>query len=97
LITIDARIVVASVDTYLRFAEATNRLQLGEGQDQPTGLAQSLPGQRPGARGVEDTTGGVIDRTSEAYDEEPLDHRRERREAVPPSRPRRPAPRERDA
>ena len=26
LLTIDARIVVASVDTYLRFAEATNRL-----------------------------------------------------------------------
>jgi gas vesicle structural protein len=28
LVTIDARIVVASVDTYLRFAEATNRLDL---------------------------------------------------------------------
>jgi len=30
LITIDARIVIASVDTYLRFAEATNRLDLYE-------------------------------------------------------------------
>jgi|SRR3954454_10238521 len=30
LLTIDARIVVASVDTYLRFAEATNRLDLYE-------------------------------------------------------------------
>jgi hypothetical protein len=30
LITIDARIVIASVDTYLRFAEAVNRLDLGE-------------------------------------------------------------------
>ena len=28
LVTIDARVVVASVDTYLRFAEATNRLDL---------------------------------------------------------------------
>jgi hypothetical protein len=28
LLTIDARVVVASVDTYLRFAEATNRLDL---------------------------------------------------------------------
>ncbi len=28
LLTMDARIVVASVDTYLRFAEATNRLNL---------------------------------------------------------------------
>src|SRR3954451_13055117 len=30
LLTIDARIVVASVDTYLRFAEAVNRLDLTE-------------------------------------------------------------------
>jgi hypothetical protein len=28
LLTIDARIVVASVDTYLRFAEAVNRLEI---------------------------------------------------------------------
>jgi hypothetical protein len=34
ILTIDARIVVASVDTYLRFAEAVNRLELGGGQDQ---------------------------------------------------------------
>jgi hypothetical protein len=31
LITIDARIVIASVDTYLRFAEAVSRLDLAEG------------------------------------------------------------------
>ena len=30
ILTIDARIVVASVDTYLRFAEATNRLDLDD-------------------------------------------------------------------
>lgn len=30
LLTVDARIVIASVDTYLRFAEATNRLDLLE-------------------------------------------------------------------
>jgi hypothetical protein len=30
LVTIDARIVVASVDTYLRFAEAVNRLDLNQ-------------------------------------------------------------------
>lgn len=28
LLTIDARVVISSVDTYLRFAEATNRLDL---------------------------------------------------------------------
>src|SRR3954468_18817221 len=30
VLTIDARIVVASVDTYLRFAEAVNRLDLSQ-------------------------------------------------------------------
>ncbi len=30
ILTIDARVVVASVDTYLRFAEAVNRLDLKE-------------------------------------------------------------------
>src|SRR4029079_17208355 len=38
LLTIDARIVVASVDTYLRFAEAVNRLDLTE-----TSEAKGLP------------------------------------------------------
>src|ERR671923_738289 len=33
LLTIDARIVIASVDTYLRFAEAVNRLDLKEVED----------------------------------------------------------------
>jgi len=37
VLTLDARIVVASVDTYLRFAEAVNRLDL-QPRDQVTGL-----------------------------------------------------------
>ncbi len=37
ILTIDARIVVASVDTYLRFAEAVNRLDL-QPQEQVAGL-----------------------------------------------------------
>jgi hypothetical protein len=50
LVTIDARIVIASVDTYLRFAEAVNRLDL-----QPSQEATGLPGlidqmQESGAR-----------------------------------------------
>jgi hypothetical protein len=32
ILTIDARIVVASVDTYLRFAEAVGRLSIDDGQ-----------------------------------------------------------------
>jgi hypothetical protein len=38
LLTIDARIVIASVDTYLRFAEAVNRLDLT--QNGPMGLPE---------------------------------------------------------
>jgi gas vesicle structural protein len=39
ILTLDARIVIASVDTYLRFAEAVNRLDL-----QPQEQAAGLPG-----------------------------------------------------
>jgi gas vesicle structural protein len=38
ILTIDARIVIASVDTYLRFAEAVNRLDLMQADD-----SQGLP------------------------------------------------------
>jgi hypothetical protein len=34
LLRVDARVVVASVDTYLRFADAANRLELGAGEPQ---------------------------------------------------------------
>ena len=40
VLTIDARIVIASVDTYLRFAEAVNRLDLSESR--PQGLPDLL-------------------------------------------------------
>lgn len=39
LLTVDARIVIASVDTHLRFAEAVNRMDL-----QPDGQVAGLPG-----------------------------------------------------
>jgi hypothetical protein len=48
LITIDARIVIASVDTYLRFAEAVNRLDLTE--TEAAGLRE-LRGDRGGGDG----------------------------------------------
>jgi hypothetical protein len=38
ILTIDARIVIASVDTYLRFAEAVNRMDLVQADD-----SQGLP------------------------------------------------------
>ena len=48
LITIDARIVIASVDTYLRFAEQVNRLDLT--QTEAAGLAE-LRGDNGGGNG----------------------------------------------
>jgi hypothetical protein len=39
LLTVDARVVIASVDTYLRFAEAVNRLDL-----YPDSESTGLPG-----------------------------------------------------
>jgi hypothetical protein len=44
ILTIDARVVVASVDTYLRFAEAVNRLDLGESEGK--GLPEVVQGPR---------------------------------------------------
>jgi gas vesicle structural protein len=57
LITIDARIVVASVDTYLRFAEAVNRLDLTESG--PAGL-RDLVEEGP-EKMAEGTTEGVLE------------------------------------
>jgi hypothetical protein len=42
LVSIDARVVIASVDTYLRFAEAVNRLDLTENQGK--GLPEVVDG-----------------------------------------------------
>ncbi len=42
ILTIDVRVVVASVDTYLRFAEATNRLDLYSQEKRGTDLPQLL-------------------------------------------------------
>ncbi|MGQ5639023.1 MULTISPECIES: gas vesicle structural protein GvpA [unclassified Streptomyces] len=52
ILKIDIRVVVASVDTYLRFAEACNRLDLEAGPSKPAGLTE-LTGKmtESGARG----------------------------------------------
>ena len=60
LITIDARIVIASVDTYLRFAEAVNRLDLTQ-----TELAGLPELQEQGAkRETEGAIEGVEDKVT---------------------------------
>ncbi|GGU81384.1 putative gas vesicle structural protein 1 [Streptomyces litmocidini] len=42
ILKIDVRVVVASVDTYLRFAEACNRLDLESGRKAPTQLPEMM-------------------------------------------------------
>src|SRR4051812_44430839 len=94
LITIDARIVVASVDTYLRFAEATNRLDLYEkgGRDLP-GLMNELAegGTHGGAKGK---TKGVLDAAKETVEEVLEERSQDREERREPRR--RPPRRERE-
>src|SRR5436309_4596782 len=57
LLTVDARIVIASVDTYLRFAEAVNRLDIG------TGEGETLPDlvEDVTEGGAESKTKGVLE------------------------------------
>ncbi|WP_009480807.1 gas vesicle protein GvpJ [Rhodococcus sp. JVH1] len=56
LLTIDARIVVASVDTYLRFAEAVNRLEIGS---EPKGLTDLVGSVTEG--GAKSKTKGALE------------------------------------
>lgn len=60
LLTIDARIVVASVDTYLRFAEAVNRLEIGS---EPKGLSDLVGQATEGA--AKSKTKGALEAASE--------------------------------
>lgn len=66
LVTVDARIVVASVDTYLRFAEAVNRVDLA--QSGGKGLPEFLEGaQENGAqKKVKGAAKGAIEAAKEA-------------------------------
>ena len=69
ILKIDVRIVVASVDTYLRFAEACNRLDLEAGPRKPATLAD-LPGRmtESGARGkTKGALSGAAEALSDAY------------------------------
>jgi len=97
LLTIDARIVIASVDTYLRFAEAVNRLDL-----QPSEQVAGLPGlmdnmREGGARtktkgaltgakeSIKETLGiGGGDDDEDEREEQPAERRRDR--SAPASR-----------
>jgi gas vesicle structural protein len=68
LSTIDARIVIASVDTYLRFAEAVNRLDLN--QTEMAGIDALREGGKAvekGGSAAKDEGKGVIEGAKKAF------------------------------
>lgn len=89
ILTIDARIVIASVDTYLRFAEAVNRLDLKE-SDQSQGLPELMESMTSG--GAKSKTKGALEGAKEKLgigdDDEDEDEDKEK-EKEKESRPRR--------
>jgi gas vesicle structural protein len=62
LLTVDARIVIASVDTYLRFAEAVNRLDIGESSSE--GLPQLIEDMTQD--GASNKTKGILEGAKES-------------------------------
>src|SRR5919202_4808869 len=84
LLTIDARIVIASVDTYLRFAEAVGRMDLTE-----TGDAKGLPDLLDSATsgGSKSKTAGALEGVKESlsgiFDSD--DDEEEQRRGKPPA------------
>ncbi|MEU9007598.1 gas vesicle protein GvpJ [Streptomyces sp. NPDC048551] len=99
LIKIDVRIVVASVDTYLRFAEACNRLDLEAGRKAPAQLPEVVGGlMEGGARGKsKGALSGAVDAVTEsltgrsAHSKEP-DEEAQEEEAQEEEAPRRRRP-----
>ena len=77
ILTIDARIVIASVDTYLRFAEAVGRLNLAE-SDNSQGLPELVEGMTQS--GARSKTRGAIEGVKEklGFDEDDDDEGQEK-------------------
>ncbi|MFJ9038792.1 gas vesicle structural protein GvpA [Streptomyces sp. NPDC102406] len=85
ILKIDIRVVVASVDTYLRFAEACNRLDLETGSKKPSGLTDIMGDTvESGARGktkgaLSGAAETISDAFSQARDEGKSERPRQRR------------------
>jgi gas vesicle structural protein len=76
LVTIDARVVVAGVDTYLRFAEAVNRLDLSDNE------GKELPDMMHPGNGMVEKAGEKLGELvgGGSRDRQPSRRRREREE-----------------
>ncbi|MBO8193135.1 gas vesicle structural protein GvpA [Streptomyces oryzae] len=64
ILKIDVRVVVASVDTYLKFAEACNRLDLESGRNKSPGLPDVVGGITES--GAEGKTKGALSGAAQA-------------------------------
>lgn len=106
ILKIDVRVVVASVDTYLRFAEACNRLDLESGRKAPTQLTDIVgdtaesgaKGKSKGAltgavEAFSDSIKGGRDSSDDDSDEEKEKERRPARKSTSSSSSRRTAQR----
>ncbi|OON79229.1 gas vesicle structural protein GvpA [Streptomyces tsukubensis] len=67
ILKIDVRVVVASVDTYLRFAEACNRLDLESGRKAPTQLTDIVGDTME--KGAKGKSKGALSGAVEAFSE----------------------------
>lgn len=61
LLTVDARVVIASVDTYLRFAEAVDRLDISDNEQK--GLPELIEDMNEG--GAKSKTSGALEAAGE--------------------------------
>ena len=82
LLTIDARVVVASVDTYLRFAEAVNRLDISHDKQDLPGLLGDMQegGAKHKTKGALEAAGDKLREFSGGDGGEASSSRRRRRE-----------------
>ncbi|MGW7054378.1 gas vesicle structural protein GvpA [Streptomyces sp. NPDC054887] len=78
ILKIDARVVVASVDTYLRFAEACNRLDLETGRKAPSQLTDVVGQVTEG--GAKGKSKGALTGAVEAFTDSLHQGREEERE-----------------
>ncbi|MEU4358940.1 gas vesicle structural protein GvpA [Streptomyces virginiae] len=84
ILKIDVRVVVASVDTYLRFAEACNRLDLESGRKAPTQLTDIVGDMTE--NGAKGKSKGALTGAVEAITDS-LQSKREESEEEPRKRP----------
>ena len=81
LLTIDARVVIASVDTYLRFAEAVNRLDIQHDKETLPDLVGDIAegGARHKTKGVLDAAGDKLREFTDTQNGERAERRSSRR------------------